>query len=103
MADLRLRSLTLDNSRLSKLKAISQELDSEWRERYAVLLISAMAKEVDELTDEERIAIVLAAGGSFNLSVGVLDGQEYITLMIKDVGIVKVDGKFIVGQRMQPR
>lgn len=70
-----------------------------FQQRIDALLESASKKEVEELTGDERMAVILASGARVEFGENERDGQRYLTFRAEGVGIAKVDGEFIVAQK----
>lgn len=65
------------------------------------LAFPAAAKEPEELTDAERIALCIASGCKMDFRTEQTEtGWKMVASTINPVGIVKIDGKFRVYERV---
>jgi hypothetical protein len=74
------------------------------RERIIAQLMAfpAITKEPDELTDAERIALCIVAGCKMNYRTEATPegGYRFVASTVNPVGIVKINGKFSVCERV---
>lgn len=74
-------------------------IDAQIR-RFTDLALGCQDKEVEQLTDDEKMALYFMAGVEMRTTCPVSDGDVYRFTMttVRPVGMVKVDGKFRVAE-----
>lgn len=67
-----------------------------------LLALPAVAKEAEELTDAERIALCIASGCEmdYRTEQTAAGGYRLVASTVNPIGIVKINGKFQVCERV---
>lgn len=64
------------------------------------MVFPAIAKEPEELTNAERIALCIASGCKMDYRTEPSEGGwKMVASTVNPVGIVKIDGKFLIYER----